>query len=135
MRRLILAMGTLALFACGDSTGVVQNVNGSYNLQTVNGFSLPFTFSPPGAFTTQQITADVITASNGSFTDVTTERDTNSQTGAVSIFTTSDTGTYIINGTAVTFTFFSDGSTGSGTISGNTFTIVEPGFSLVYTHQ
>jgi hypothetical protein len=135
MRRFILAMGTLALFACGDSTGVVQNVNGSYNLQTVNGFSLPFTFSLAGALTTQQITADVITASNGSFTDVTTERDTNTQTGAVSTFTTADTGTYTINGTAVTFTFFSDGSMGNGTISGNTFTMVAQGISLVYTHQ
>jgi hypothetical protein len=134
MRRLILAMGTLALFACGDSTGVLQNINGSYNLQTVNGASLPYTFSLAGTSPRQEITADVITASNGSFADVTSERDTDLQTGAVSNFTTSDTGTYIINGTAVTFQFSSGGS-GSGTVSGNTFTIVAPGFSLVYTHQ
>jgi hypothetical protein len=132
MRRLILAMGTLALFACGDSTGVVQNLNGSYSLQTINGQSLPFTFFQ-SATLRQEITADVFTASNGQFTEVTSERDT--QNGTVSNFTTSDSGTYTVNGTAVTFTFFSDGSTGSGTISGNTFTLVATGFSLVFTHD
>ena len=134
MRRFILAMGTLALFACGDSTGVNQNLNGTYSLQTVNGQALPFTFFQSGTLR-QEITADVFTATNGSFTEVTSERDTNLQTGAVSNFNTSDSGTYTINGTAVTFTFFSNGSTGSGTISGNTFTLVATGFSLVFTHQ
>jgi hypothetical protein len=132
MRRFILAMGTLALFACGDSTGVVQNINGTYDLQTVNGSPLPFTLSLPGDLITEQVTSDVITASNGTFTDVTIFRDTNTQTGQVTTSSSADTGTYVINGTAVTFQFNS-GFTGNGTISGNSFTIVDQQISLVYT--
>ena len=132
MRRFILAMGTLALFACGDSTGVVQNVNGTYDLKTINGSPLPFTISLPGAVVTEDVTSDVITASNGFFTDVTFYRDTDTQTGQVTTSSSSDTGTYVINGTAVTFQFNS-GFTGNGTVSGNSFTIVDQGISLVYT--
>jgi hypothetical protein len=131
MRRFILAMGTLALFACGDSTGVVQNVNGTYDLKTVNGSPLPFTISLPGDIVLEQVTSDVITASNGTFTDVTIYRDTDTQTGQVTTSSSADTGTYVINGTAVTFQF--TGFTGNGTVSGNSFTIVDQGISLVYT--
>ena len=134
MRRLILAMGTLALFACGDSTGVVQNVNGTDTLRTVNGQGLPFTISLPGDQITSQVTSDVITASNGNFTDVTIFRDTDTSTGQITTSSSSDFGTYVINGTAVTFQFNS-GFTGNGTVSGNSFTIVDQGISLVYTLQ
>jgi hypothetical protein len=134
MRRLILAMGTLALFACGNSTGVVQNLNGTYSLQTVNGSPLPFTFSLNGALVTQQIISDVITASNGSFSDFNTERDIDTQTGNVTTINSNVAGTYVINGTAVTVTF-NTGVTENGTVSGNSFTIVAQGFSLVYVHQ
>lgn len=133
MRRLMLAMGTLALFACGDSTGVTGSINGTYSLQTVNGAPLPFTIPPQfGDTFVEQVTADVITASNGSFTNSTTVRDTDNTSGQVTISTSSVTGTYVINGTAVTFNF-QGGGTENGSISGNTITIVAAGLSLVYT--
>src|SRR6478672_3680425 len=135
MRRLILALGTLSLLACGDSTGPVQSLNGTYDLQTVNGASLPVTVSNDG-FTREDILADAITTSggsstSGSFTEATTLRDTDLQTGGSNTFQENDFGTYVINGTAVTFTF-SGGSTANGTISGSTFTVVVTGFSLVF---
>jgi hypothetical protein len=136
MRRLILALGTLALLACGDSTGPVQSLNGTYDLQTVNGASLPVTVSNDG-FTREDILADAITVSggsstSGSFSEVSTLRDTDLQTGGSSTFQdTPNFGTYFINGTAVTFTF-DNGTTANGTISGSTFTVVDTGLSLVY---
>jgi hypothetical protein len=138
MRRLILGLGTLALLACGDSTGPVQSLNGTYDLQTVNGASLPFTDRNDG-FTREDILADAITVSggnstSGSFSEVTTLRETDLQTGQSTPGTRSDFGTYVINGTAVTLTF-SDGSTASGTIAGSTVTVVVTGFSLVYTQR
>ena len=45
MRRFLLTTaavaGTLVSAACGDSTGLSSNVAGSYELQTINGRSLP----------------------------------------------------------------------------------------------
>jgi hypothetical protein len=139
MRRLILALGTLALLACGDSTGPVQSLNGTYDLQTVNGGPLPFTVFNDG-FTREDLLADAITVSggsstSGSFSEVTTLQDTNLQNGQSDPpFTQSDFGTYLINGTAVTLTF-SDGSTDSGTISGSTVTVVATGISLVFKQR
>lgn len=138
MRRLILALGTLALLACGDSTGPVQSLNGTYDLQTVNGASLPVTVSNDG-FTREDLLADAITVSggsstSGSFSEVSTLRDTDLQTGGSNTFPDSHFGTYFINGTAVTFTF-SDGTMANGTISGGTLTVVDTGLSLVYTQR
>jgi hypothetical protein len=40
-----------------------------------------------------------------------------------------------LNGTAVTFTFNSDGSTGTGSLSGNTLTVASDGIALVYNKR
>jgi hypothetical protein len=53
--------------------------------------------------------------------------------GQVTTETIPDAGTYTQTGTAVTFTFNSDGSSGTGTLNGNTVTVASQGFSLVYT--
>jgi hypothetical protein len=46
-----------------------------------------------------------------------------------------DAGTYALNGTAVTFTFESDGSTGTGSLSGNSLTVAAGGLALIYKKQ
>jgi hypothetical protein len=79
-----------------------------------------------------ELTSDVITAnSTGSFTQMTTIRST--EGGQVTNESIPDAGTYTQAGTAVTFTFNSDGSSGTGTLSGNTVTVASQGYSLVYT--
>jgi methyl coenzyme M reductase beta subunit len=55
------------------------------------------------------------------------------ESGQVTTESIPDAGTYTQNGTAVTFTFNSDGSSGTGTLNGNTVTVASQGFSLVYT--
>ncbi|MDQ6689116.1 MAG: hypothetical protein M3Z18_01250 [Gemmatimonadota bacterium] len=62
-------------------------------------------------------------------TELTTFRET--VNGQVSTRTGADAGTYVLNGNAVSFAFNS-GSTGTGTVSGNTITIAEGGVSLFY---
>ena len=46
--------------------------------------------------------------------------------------TVPDEGTFVVNGSTITFTFPSDGSTPSATVSGNTMTLEDIGLTFVY---
>lgn len=123
---------SLAIAACGGdatSPGSVS-VAGSYALQTVNGSPLPFIVLQIGADKVELLNETVTLSEGGTFTQQGALRVTES--GFVSTESYADAGTYVRNGTAVAFEFNSDGSTGTGTISGNTITVAVSGFSLVY---
>jgi hypothetical protein len=130
VRKIFLGVLALAL-ACGDSTGPTEaSVAGTWNLQSINGTALPFVVAQTGTDKVE-VTADVLTVtSSGSFTEITTIRTT--QNGATTTQTIPDAGTYVLNGNNVTFQFQSDGSVGSGTVSGNTLTVSQAGLSLIY---
>ena len=131
MRRLLAACVALLAIACGDSTSPSASAAGTWTLQTVNGAPLPFVLLQVGA-DKLELTSDVITAnSTGSFTQMTTLKTT--EDGQVTTESIPDAGTYTQAGTAITFTFNSDGSTGTGTLTGNTVTVASQGYSLVYT--
>jgi hypothetical protein len=81
-----------------------------------------------------ELTDDVLNVSeNGTFTQLTHFRIT--QAGEVTTDSLPDAGTYALNGTAVTFTFESDGSTGTGSLSGNSLTVAAGGLALIYKKQ
>ncbi len=138
MRRLavVLVLSAAAVLAgCGDkATGPSPaSVAGTWNLQSVNGTQLPFIVIQVGNDKVE-ITSDVITASsNGTFTQLTTIQTT--QSGQVTTDHATDSGTWSLSGTAVNFVFESNGSTGTGTLSGNTLTVATSGLSLVYRKQ
>lgn len=122
--------------ACG-SDGPTQptstSVAGTWSLQTINGNGLPYVVAQTGADKVELI-SDVITAvASGSFTQITQVRIT--QNGQTSTQSIPDAGSFSLNGTAVTFTFNSDGSTGTGSVSGNTLTVTDDGFAYVYKKQ
>jgi hypothetical protein len=131
MKKIFFALLALTLACSNDSTAPTPaSVAGSWNLQSVNGTALPFVVTQTGT-NKVEITADVLTAtSSGSFTEITTLRTT--QNSVATIQTGSDAGSYVLNGNNVTFQFQSDGSVGSGTISGSTLTVSEAGLSLIY---
>jgi hypothetical protein len=133
MRKLLIFIGVLTM-ACGDSPTEVQaSVAGTWELSTVNGANLPYVITQSGADKIE-LTADVITAtSTGSFTQQTTIKTT--QNSQVTTQTLPDAGSYVMNGTAVTFTFNSDGSSGTGSLSGDTMTVTDGGFALVYKRK
>jgi hypothetical protein len=124
----------LAAGACsGDSSGPDVSVVGTWQLQTVNGQGLPYLVAQSGADKIE-VTSDVLTvAEGGAFTEITTIRVTSS--GTVTTQSIPDAGTYTINGTAVNFTFQSDGSNGTGTLNESTLTVATQGVSLVYKKQ
>ena len=137
MRRLISCMLFVVAAACGGGDAPTQptsaSVAGTWNLQTVNGAPLPYVAAQVGADKVE-LMSDVITAvASGSFTQMTQVRVT--QNGQVTTQSIPDAGSFTLAGTAVNFTFDSDGSSGTGSLSGNTLTVAEGGFAFVYKKQ
>lgn len=139
MRRLAPVIAALAItfaVACGgDKTTQPTQATfaGTWSLQTVNGTVLPWTAAQNGA-DKLEVTGDLFTTtSSGTFNEMTTTRTT--QNGVVSVDTLPDSGTYVLSGSTVTFTFASDGSTGSAQLTGNTMTVTQSGYTFVYKKQ
>ena len=125
-----------ALSACGSDSPTQPtsaSVVGAWNLQTVDGNGLPYVVAQVGSDQVE-ITSDVLNVSeNGTFTQMTHLRVT--EDGQVTTDSIPDTGSYALNGSALTFTFDSDGSTGTASLSGKTLTVAAVGLALVYKKQ
>lgn len=95
-----LCVGSLA--ACSDITNPNgQSAGGTYDLQTVNGSQLPYTFSTGGA--TVSVQSDVYTLTNNySYSEVTTETVSNGFQN--SNVTQTEYGNWSQNNNAITFT-------------------------------
>ena len=137
MRKFLMVLYVFATACGGGKDSPTQptpaSVAGTWNLQSMNGTALPFVIAQTGANKTE-LTADVLTVvAGGSFTQMTTIRTT--LNGQVTTQTIPDAGAYVLNGTNVTFQFISDGSIGTGTVSGTTLTVSTPGFSYIYRKQ
>jgi hypothetical protein len=134
--RFIACLLLVVTAACGSDAPTQPtsaSVTGTWRLQTVNGTALPFVAAQIGSDKVE-LTSDVLTAvQSGSFTRMTQIRVT--QNGQASTQSISDAGSYTLSGTAVTFTFDGDGSSGTGSISGNTLTVAEDGFAYIYKRQ
>ncbi|HEY0996721.1 MAG TPA: hypothetical protein VGD77_12075, partial [Gemmatimonadaceae bacterium] len=121
----IATFATLAftLAACGSDSATSPtsvSVNGTYSLQTVNGAAVPFILQGSGA-NKVEIVSDVFTFSSaGTFTERAVLRFT--ENGVLRNENYDDSGTYTKSGTAITLRY-TDASTGSGTIDGNTMTL------------
>ena len=106
---------------------------GRWTLQSINGTPLPWVVLQSGA-NKIEVTADVLTATGtGSFTQVTTVR--NTLNGLVTTETRSDAGIYTLNGNAVTFVFNGNGSSGTGVLNGNTLNVGVSGSAFIYRKQ
>ena len=134
--RFLACLLPVAAAACrsdGPTDHTPVSLAGTWRLQTVNGNGLPVVLEQNGAYK-EELTSDVLTvAASGTFTQSMQIRVTES--GQVTTETVEDAGSYTLNGTAVTFTFDSDGWTGTGSVSGNTLTVAVGGLALVYRKQ
>jgi hypothetical protein len=109
--------GTLA--ACSmDSTGPNGSVAGSYTLRTINGQSLPYTFSGGLRLTSDDLTL----LSNGTYQDVSRYSDGTSFV---------DDGDYSNNNGAITF-YSSTGQTYQGSVSGDVLTQILNNYTQVF---
>jgi hypothetical protein len=108
------------------------SVTGTWNLTSINGASLPFTIQPANP-KIELLNQQLIVASGGTFTQTGNVRLTDA--GTVSTRPYADAGSWTLNGSAATFQFNSDGSAGTGTLSGNKFIVGQSGYSFEYTKQ
>jgi hypothetical protein len=123
MRRLVmLALASTMMAGCSmDSTGPNGSVEGSYSLRTINGQSLPYTFSSGLRLTSDDLTL----MSDGTYQDVSRYSD-----GTSSV----DDGDYSSNNGAITF-YSSFGTTSQGSVSGNVLTQVLNNYTQVFARN
>lgn len=138
MRRifLIAVAASLAAAACSGSSSSERtspSFAGRWVLQSVNGAALPFTTSQSGTTRTELVSDVIGASSSSSFTDTMTVRTTDN--GQVSTAAAPRSGVWVVEGSTVTFTFFDDGLSTSGTFDGKTFTVSASGRSYVYARQ
>lgn len=135
----VAALGMVGLACGGNATSPTFSgcLCGSWILQTVNGSPLPYTIAQVGT-TKTEITGvwynfypdlNPLDLSRGSFVEWTNFRDT--QDGHVSSRGTTDSGSFSLNGEAVTVVRQRDGSIGLGFLSGDTLRMVVNGFAFV----
>lgn len=134
MRR-IMGIGVAVMLAmaaaCGDGKNPieVESIAGTYQLQTVNDRSLPWTaFEGPG-FKYEMVSGSFTFTNDGKYTSTGSLRLT--ENGVVSNQTETGFGTYVVAGTSVTMTE-SDGEKFSGTVQSSVFTLTDEGFTFVF---
>jgi hypothetical protein len=142
MRRLLGLVLLLTSVACSKDSSTnptTASLAGTWNLSTVNDLPLPFLlqeFDPLATTPTPKIellSDQIVATASGTFVETASARITDANGPLAVSF--SDNGTWALNGNTINFHFASDGSTGTGTLSGNTLTIGEGPFKSVYLKQ
>jgi len=135
MRKSLFAIGSAALVfglvACADLIGLgYGNLVGEYDLQTLNGFSLPTVVYDDGIEQDELLSERFTIYADGSYTDDYTLRIQNQNGSSTASFR--DVGTYTQYDTQLQF---ADGRTGdafNGEINGRVLTITQGGNFYVY---
>ena len=134
MRRLVLALSAVSILACGDSSGPeFSSAVGTWNLVTVNGSALPFTVALAQNYQLELLSDEFVASENGTYTESTTLRETES--GTATTTTEQSNGTWTQTDNIVTVTESGGTETATATISGNTITLSQAGFVSVYHRQ
>lgn len=137
MRSLLAAVctaATVVLAACGGDAGtppMQATLAGTWNLATVNGLPLPFTVQPANP-KVEILSDQLILTAGGTFSQSIQARETSG--GLVTTQQIEDGGTYVASGKTASF-LFNDGSSGTGTLDGNSLTVTDVGYALVYRKQ
>ena len=109
MRRIALCMAVLALAACNDATSPNGSAIGSYSLRTVNGSTLPYTFSDGSVLISDQLVLN----SDGSYMD---QAHFSNRTDLI------EQGFWSISNNLVTFNDETDGINYTASLSGTVLT-------------
>ena len=134
MRRLVLALSAVSILACGDSSGPeFSSAVGTWSLVTVNGSALPFTVGLAQHYQLELLSDEFVASENGTYTESTTLRETES--GTATTTTEQSNGTWTQTDNTVTVTESGGTGTATATISGNTISLSQAGYLSVYHRQ
>ena len=109
MRRIALLLAVVALTACNDATSPNGSPAGTYTLRTINGFSLPYTFSYGSVLISDQLVLD----SDGRYID---------QARFSNAPDVIEQGFWSINNNLITFNDETEGINYTASLSGNVLT-------------
>ena len=119
MRRLAMFALASTMAACSvDSTGPYGSVAGTYTLRTINGQTLPYTFSSGTQLTSEQLTM---------YRDGTYQDESRYSDGSSFV----DDGSYDNYNGAITF-YSSSGGTYQGSLTDNVLTQIFNGYTQVF---
>jgi hypothetical protein len=132
MKRIVIALLAVALAGCGsDATGPSGgSVTGTWNLRSVNGTNLPYSF-PPQQGVTITVTGSVLTlSSDGAYNEI----DSILLVGPGGAATTThlEAGMWSATNGSITFDDQTDGVVYQGSVTGNALTEIVNGFAQVY---
>ena len=133
MRKCAVVSLFFVLAACGSSTEP-EPIWGTYDLQSVAGQPLPSVLTQEGTSSIEASAGQMWLNSDMTFSQSLTFRYTSS-VGAVTTATETDTGTFTVSGSTLTFTSSDPGlDPYTGSLVGNTLTIVEEWFAVAFVY-
>jgi hypothetical protein len=135
MRRIprgTIAVAIFAVAACGGAadTTAPSSIAGTYSLQTVNGQIPPVVLVQDASYKLEILSGSYTINTDNTYSAVASFRETDN--GVVTPSTESETGTYSLHGSSITFTD-SDGFEVDANISGGRLTISAPGLTVLYS--
>jgi hypothetical protein len=136
LRRLLPLVALAVAVACGSdsTTQPTASLAGTWTLQSINGGPLPATVTQT-ATDKLEVLSDVVNVSaNGTYTETLQFRET--LNGVSTTSTSTDAGTYTVNGTSVTLNSQQIGIIPAALSNNNTtLTLTETGFVWVFVKQ
>jgi hypothetical protein len=136
-RLLVLAMAlatTLTAASCSDSTGPAGSLAGTYSLSSINGVTPPVIVSggPSTGFTEEVIGGSIVLDTQGNYTGTIRYRDTYTNQQPT-VFDDTIYGYWTLSGSQLTLTDSATGIQYFGTVSGNTITLNNGGYTEMYS--
>ncbi len=129
IRRVFLAVLIFGVTACGDDGTGLENVIGTYILETIDGGPLPWILLQVGGNKIEVTAGSVTLNADRTCSDSITLRTTES--GSVTTDTATDMCTYTTDGQAVTLTY-ADNTVSVGSIIGSALTITDAGVTFIF---
>ena len=130
-----LALLLVIFTACGGSGSMSSaSLAGSYDLEAINGASLPYLLSSGGTSHVRVLNDRIVLHPNGTFGELGFNRVTWTDTGGEVRLTVADSGSYSVVGSTVYFTFNS-GSTARSPILGGRFSMIRSGDTYSYVKE
>jgi hypothetical protein len=123
--RRVALLGLVALLACDSDKAITAPVATQYHLQTINGSALPYQIDQSSDGTVTYVITDMVLSVDDYGSWVSSGHRTVTTNGVPAVQPIQDGGVYSGNGSSVTFANFNGGLIWTGTLSANTYNLMD----------